>query len=420
VPAPRRQPLRLALAALLAALAALLGPAVATDRASAAPTQPQLGVFVGGGNPSGVRSFGTWLGRQPTVAVDFFARSTWADIESPTWWLQRWQGSGLQVVYSVAMLPENGCCTLAEGARGTYNDHFVRLAQRLVQYGYGSSTIRLGWEFNGGWYVWSAIHDPVSWPVYWRQIVTAMRSVPGAAFTFDWNPVPGGGVPLEQVYPGDDYVDVIGMDVYDVDCGTADPEARWANAVWVPYGLEWHRRFAAEHGKPMSFPEWGVWRGGIAGTCAGGDNPRFVERMHEWVHQANVAYHAYFEFDAPDGDHELMSGAFPQSAARFRALFRVPPAVPTVPVLPANPFPAPAPPPPAPQPPPPAAPASAPTAIPPPAPGARRPAAAGTRTGSGRVQRRSRVCMRLLRDGRPCTSSASPRRALRSPLALLR
>jgi hypothetical protein len=59
------------------------------------------------------------------------------------------------------MLPASGA-TLVEGAKGSYNATFARLAQRFVDHGQDNAIIRLGWEFNGNWYSWSDINDPQS------------------------------------------------------------------------------------------------------------------------------------------------------------------------------------------------------------------------------------------------------------------
>ena len=52
--------------------------------------------------------------------------------------------------------------SLKAGAHGDYNAHFKALAENLVRYGLGDSVVRLGWEFNGGWYAWRAGGDPAS------------------------------------------------------------------------------------------------------------------------------------------------------------------------------------------------------------------------------------------------------------------
>ncbi len=57
-----------------------------------------------------------------------------------------------------------------------------------------------------------------------------MRSVPGASFRFDWTINAGyRPIPFNDYYPGNDVVDIIGMDVYDFwpgpAAGPADPDA---------------------------------------------------------------------------------------------------------------------------------------------------------------------------------------------------
>jgi hypothetical protein len=300
----------------------LLALTIAAPAASGAA----LGVYTGAANPSGITSWGDWLEREPTYAVDFLASDTWNEISDPIWWLDGWQGSPYHVVYSVPMVPSDGS-TLSEGATGAYDHHFTRLAQNLVNYGFGDSTIRLGWEFNGNWFAWAASSDPAAFITYWQRIVTAMRAVDGAAFRFDWNPIAGGDYPADLVYPGDDWVDVIGLDVYDQGwwAGWEDPANRWNELVNKPYGLQWHRDFALAHGKPVSFPEFGL--SDSPAHHGGGDDPYFVERMYEWIGQSkdNVEYYAYFEFAGPIGNSALTSGSFPVASARFQELFSVDP-----------------------------------------------------------------------------------------------
>jgi hypothetical protein len=65
----------------------------------------------------------------------------------------------------------------------------------------------------------------------------------------------------------------------------------------------------------------------------GRDNVHFIERMHAFINDpANgVAFHCYFDVNAPGHRHHLSTGAgehgepagtdFPRAAARFRELF---------------------------------------------------------------------------------------------------
>ena len=163
---------------------------------------------------------------------------------------------------------------------------------------------------------------------YFRQIVDTMRAVPGASFRFDWSAnngssytASGGQLEAESAYPGDAYVDYIGLDVYDQSWAAwkADPAARWNEYLNARNGLRWHASFAAAHGKPMTFPEWGL--AARADGNGGGDSPYFVEQMYWWLRAHDVAYHLYFESADPNGEYGIFSGRFPNAAARFVEYF---------------------------------------------------------------------------------------------------
>jgi hypothetical protein len=300
-----------------------LTAAAPTSAAHASSPGETVGVFRGAVNKSGVAAWEAWLGRPAYRVVDFLARESWDKIAAPYWWVDGWSASAYKnrVVYSVPMLPDTPS-TLATGATGAYDVYYERLARLLIARGQGSATIRLGWEFNGDWYRWNAGTNPTAFVTYWRRIVNAMRRQPGAAFKFDWCTNLGRGtVAPDRVYPGDAYVDYVGSDVYDHGWapGYKDPVLRWKNLVDQPYGLRWQRDFARAHGKPLSFPEWGVVL--RADGHGGGDNPYFIERMHNWIATNHVAYHAYFEVDMPGAPIRLMTGQFPLAAAEFKRLF---------------------------------------------------------------------------------------------------
>jgi hypothetical protein len=278
----------------------------------------KVGVYEGAANPAGVAQFEAWSGHQVHYVLDFLAADSWTAIESPDWWAKAWNGTGKQVVWSVPMLPR-GTGTMAEGAQGAYDAHFVTLARRLVALGQGGSVIRPGWEMNGDWFAWSAKPSAATYAAYFRHIVSAMRSVPGAAFRFDWTPNIGGTFAVEDAYPGDAYVDYIGLDTYDQGWsdGWTDPVRRWDNAMNEPHGLRWHRDFARAHGKPMTFPEWGLFV--RPDGHGGGDDPYYVEQMLNWIDTNDVAYALYFDFDAHDGQHDLQNPLFARAAAAFKA-----------------------------------------------------------------------------------------------------
>ena len=121
------------------------------------PAPTGAGVYVGAGAPGRLDSFTSWRGSRPDFVVDYLARASWSDIESPTWWLTQWQQRSAPLVLGVPMLLDAPGTTLRAGATGSYDRHFVALAKTLVKGGYGNASLRVGWEMNGDWYRWSAV-----------------------------------------------------------------------------------------------------------------------------------------------------------------------------------------------------------------------------------------------------------------------
>jgi hypothetical protein len=225
----------------------------------------------------------------------------------------------VRLALGVPLLPNRGA-SLARGAAGAYDDQFRSIAEQVVAEGGADAVIRLGWEFDGSWYPWSGWKDPEAFVAYWRRVVEVMRSVQGQHFRFDWNSAADRSDP-SALYPGDDVVDVIGLDVYDqtYDITLVDPEARWQDMIDRPGGLAWLATFATEHAKPMSLPEWGLTSRHVDGSQP--DNPRFVQGVHEFVTAYRVLYHNYFDTTKDGETWSLRSGDFPESALTYLDLF---------------------------------------------------------------------------------------------------
>jgi hypothetical protein len=131
----------------------------------------------------------------------------------------------------------------------------------------------------------------------------------------------------EKVYPGDDYVDIIGMDVYNAiwDVKTPHtPEAQWNFLVTQPNGLNWLASFARLHRKRISIPEWATGRLYSAGaeSRSAGDDSLFVNNMAAWMKENHVIYFDWWDVDRAGYDGRLETGSSPKAAAAFRANFR--------------------------------------------------------------------------------------------------
>lgn len=330
----------------LALLGGLSAPLVFMGQGSAqAATQLRSGEYCDGLRAACTQTFATWRGQAVRSTLTFLPDSSWATIEGPDWWFKAWQVNpyASMAVVTIPMLPAQGTSTdptptLLTGATGAYNAHWRIVAQRLVATGMGAVTIRPGHELSGDWYRWSAGKNPAAYAAYWRQIVTTMRSVTGAKFSFDWNVAVGtSSWDATLAWPGDAYVDSVGQDVYDVKWGdsTATPAARFTSLVEgsgkFRQGMAFWAKFATAHGKPVSFAEWALVASG-ASMAAGGegkDDPYYIQHMHDWFTTHPTAFEIYFDRTATDGDHQLNGGKFPQAAALYRQLFAAPSTTPT-------------------------------------------------------------------------------------------
>lgn len=301
----------------------LAGPADALNGQAA--VQEHLGVYKGAGcdGRAALTGYVNWLGRRPGWIIDFLAQETWYTFHRSAVWIGGcWRGDDAHLSLAVPMLTQDGRTNLAHGAAGAYDSHFRQLAQTLVATGRADAVLRLGWEFNGKWSTWCPAHNPESFVTYWRRIVATMRAMPGARFRFDWNPTLGrAAIDSQAVYPGDDVVDVIGLDVYNQSWTVPrlSPQDRWSELRQQPYGLDWHRSFAQSKGKKRSFPEWGTGR--RPDGSGGGDDPLFVTEMAQWVEEPDVLYYGYWDYPASDYYGILSTGQFPRAAATFRARF---------------------------------------------------------------------------------------------------
>jgi len=312
-------------------------PAKAAPRPVAVAPAPHtaktipLGDFAGSGNPAGIAQFATTTGTHPTLASDYLLRTDgWNGMDgaggSESWMLSQWAGTGYRLVLGVPIIPGGSGATLAQGATGAYNAYFTTLAQTLVNGGAANAVLRLGWEFNGDWYPWSVSSDAdaQNFAAYWRQIVDTMRAVPGAQFSFLWNPNNGSSSSwnLELAYPGSAYVDYVGSDVYDEYWGSDfTPQASWSNAVNQTWGLNWLVNFAAAQNRPIAIPEWSVT---VRSDGYGlGDDPYFIDQFSAWIAANNVAFTNIFSYNDTAGgqDNDLTDGQFPNALAAFLATF---------------------------------------------------------------------------------------------------
>ncbi|MGA5549049.1 glycosyl hydrolase [Streptomyces pseudogriseolus] len=273
-----------------------------------------------------------WLGgAELRVGHTYLPGNHWKDIEGDIGFLEdwaRWRNADdkRMLVLNVPLQERNEAGVpdgevrelLRRGAAGEFDHHFRALAERLVALKIPDTVLVLGWEMNGVTYTHRCGPDPENWKKYWNRIVTTMRSVPGQEFRFEFTPNRGrDAVPWTQCYPGDDTVDIIGMDSYDQPRGMSFDEQ-----VKEPYGLQAHVDFAKAHNKPIAYPEWGLFRNG--------DNPEYMRRMLAWMQRHRPLYHTVTDY-CPHGVWQCDDN--PDSSRVFRsALYGRTPEDPQTPV----------------------------------------------------------------------------------------
>ena len=152
-----------------------------------------------------------------------------------------------------------------------------------------------------------------------------MRSVAGEHFRFVWNPDAAAftqsGYSVAAAYPGNAYVDVIGLDAYD---------QTWATPTDTGQRLVLDRscraspaaqrvRFVAR-ASPLALTEWGV----IIRSDGHGLRRRSrttSTRWSSWMQNPSndVTYESYFDYDSGGLNSQITGGSFPNSLAAFSA-----------------------------------------------------------------------------------------------------
>jgi hypothetical protein len=306
-------------------LAAMAASGVVPARSATNPAKRRpldlakfAGAFVEWG-PKGreitLQAWEKWLNLSPSsvVGVDFYAQSTWQDFYTLSWVPSIWKtlNPARNVVWSVPLTARG--TALKEVASGLHDAEFDAAA-KAISAAQPKAIIRIGWEMNVQSMAWFAKDQEDDYIEAFRRVVDLFRRH-SAGFKYDW--CPGWGVQdslADRAYPGDDVVDYVGLDVYDFRFEGSAAE-RWDNFyLKAPFGLHWHKEFAARHGRLMSYPEWGVGNFG--------DNAFFIQQMYDWLveNEGNIAYTAYFDVDGA-WPTKIDNGRFPESQRIFRELF---------------------------------------------------------------------------------------------------
>lgn len=111
--------------------------------------------------------------------------------------------------------------SVANVAAGLDDTELATVANRLKSLG-SPVMIRPWHEFNGNWFPWSAtVSTCPTWISGWRHMVDVFRHNGATNVGFDWSPSEGSDRAIRDAcYPGDNYVDWVSSDEYNLCLGT--------------------------------------------------------------------------------------------------------------------------------------------------------------------------------------------------------
>lgn len=271
-----------------------------------------LSAYVGN-SPSDLRQFESWLRRPVDKITAHTGRANWKDwVGSIKWAVELWSPLDKPICWTIPLFADQG--NLHDAAAGEYQRFYEQAARILAQSRPSDDVIyvRTGEEFNGNWMPWSAAGHEQEFVHAYRNFVQAFRSVSNR-FRFEWNVnIRETRMNAADAYPGDDYVDVIGMDFYyNTKWNPKDPVKAWDQMVHDQYGLQWLEDFAKAHNKPTAYPEWGV-ESDRAGP--------YIEKAAQWFSSHHVLYQSVWNSnDAFPG--KLTDNQYPKAAAAYVKAF---------------------------------------------------------------------------------------------------
>ena len=267
----------------MAVLATAVGTTGPYFSANTGASSVPVGLFVSSQAPGDVLALGKTLGVTPTIDTVYADGSCYCTYSPPS--------------TSMTLMLGVGALTPSEA---------TTIGQSLVAAGQSDAIIRIMWEQNqdiSGWFQdWNQLtFSAAQYISTFQSIVTTMRSVPGQAFRFMWNPNGGTGNEAPgrtwtDTWPGKSYVDIVGVDQYDYPGYSANIQAVVS--------------FAQSQGLPAALPEWGL---------NGSDDPSYIDGVASLVNNSanDFALQAYFSYDGGSGGINSDITQFPQSAAAY-------------------------------------------------------------------------------------------------------
>jgi mannan endo-1,4-beta-mannosidase len=199
----------------LGACLPLLLAAVSPAQASAEVPR-QLGVYLpgGGGSASTLDEYASMVGRKPDIFLVF------RNMDGPLLYsseINNLRSRGETPMVTLEPYLGSGVASLPDIAAGKYDAYFRKEADAVRGLGM-TVMIRFAHEMNllsSDWGPNKAGNTGSTYADAWRHIVTVFREEGASNVKWVWVPnVDYGGRPFNQFFPGDEWVDYVGLDGY--------------------------------------------------------------------------------------------------------------------------------------------------------------------------------------------------------------
>lgn len=232
------------------------------------------------------------------------------------------------IVFRMPHAPQTGDKGMNQkGANNAYANDQKAWGSWLASNGLNSPyfVLSVDWEHNGNWYDWSAMYGGAD--ALKGAIINFVKNVrAGGAtkvkFGMCWNKGPSqSGVSSDYgMFPGGEYIDVIGTDTYD-QWNPSFNDAQWDTEIRKSPGLYNHVKFARQQGVMWSLDEGGNTH--PKNATYGGDNPFYWKKMWQFVNEnaQDCAWHNTYDDPGapPTLKHDFASN--PQSWAQYKPTF---------------------------------------------------------------------------------------------------
>lgn len=175
------------------------------------PSRKYLGVEINGAPDSitPAEQFASWVGTKPNLVGQYLAWNTSFDAKAAS---NAWSYGAMDFV-----VWEPWDTTLADIAAGD-SDSYITAFATAVRTLNVPIALSFGHEFNGNWYPWgTSKSSAASFVAAWKHIHDLFAAAGATNVIWIWDPndiYPVPDVSLQQYYPGDSYVDWVGVTGY--------------------------------------------------------------------------------------------------------------------------------------------------------------------------------------------------------------